>query len=315
MKYKVTIEYDSDVENPIEMNDGCEIHSFHINHRSPTDFGINIDQCGNVSFSKKEFRDLEKRNLVFILSCYQHSGTSWSLKGEGMQCNFDNVEIAGILILDKEIFKGMRKAKKENAARAILKEYNAWCNGEVYYYSIEDETGFHVDSCGGFCDAEHMFETISSCADFGDDPEFEFIGQGSSLSEYHTIKQITKEIIMGLTVEQHKTLLENVMSWDDLSEENKQRIIVRKKGQWIESFCNKEPEDAPPEFVESAQESMSEMEEAGTPWFYIETLFNKVLKHPKFNGKTVGQVLDDFILEDAKTAIYYDCEKIDMEGI
>lgn len=49
--------------------------------------------------------------------------------------------------------KKVTKKIKENAQNALSSEievYNSWCSGDVYGYSIEDEHGDDVDSCGGY---------------------------------------------------------------------------------------------------------------------------------------------------------------------
>lgn len=198
MKYKVDLSYYADAENPCDFQDGFTVHSFskrHVNFLDPSKIGIFPDDYGDPEVSSKDengkpnkYKKLFDRGLMFALSYYEHSNCVWSLKGEGPSCRWDSVSLAGVIVLDEEIFKGMRWKKKENAAREFLKEYTAWCNGEVYAFSIEDENGEVVDSCCGFYDAKHMFETISSENDFGENPEFEFTGDCPWLADYHTIE-------------------------------------------------------------------------------------------------------------------------------
>jgi hypothetical protein len=206
MRYKVTLSHDDCVESPAETQDGFQIFSFntrHINFRHPEHFGVMPDKDGDPFFSSKDengkpnpYKKLYNRNLLFVLSCYQHSGTAWSLSGEGPQCQWDTCSIAGVLILDEKSFKGMRRAKKLENARSFLKDYSAWCNGEVYGYNIEDENGNHIDSCYGFYESEYMFECIS-LLEFGDNPEFEFDGDCSWLANYHSIRTVSSKVKKG----------------------------------------------------------------------------------------------------------------------
>lgn len=124
-------------ENPVEWSDEREIYSFSTRHRSfmhPDEFGLHEGPWGTTSSQAGLRRKLDT-GTAFILSCYQHSGISWSLKGEGMQDRFDTARVAGILFQ-----KGKRRETYEQRAeraRQWLDIYNAWCNGEVYRVELQ----------------------------------------------------------------------------------------------------------------------------------------------------------------------------------
>ncbi len=197
MKYKVSINYDEATESPCEWG-GFTVHSFsprHVNHIRPEKIGIMLNADGDPWVSSKdeygkpnEYKRLFDRGLMFALDLYQHGNCSWSLHGEGTQCRWDTSRCAGVIILDESEWKGKHWKTKEKAARAFLETYTKWCNGEVYYYTVEDEDGETVDSCGGFYGGEDLFDALSSCANFGDNPEFEFEGDCAWLADYHSIK-------------------------------------------------------------------------------------------------------------------------------
>lgn len=111
------------------------------------------------------FRRRLECGYVHVLSCYQHGGIVWSLKGEGPQCPWDTVQVAGLLIWQGSA-REMRKhyptlEERRNYARSFLQQYTAWANGECYGYVIENEKGDHLDSCFGFVsDADTMFDQI-----------------------------------------------------------------------------------------------------------------------------------------------------------
>lgn len=51
----------------------------------------------------------------------------------------------------------------EKIAKVIdreLEEYTAWCNGEVYQFTLYDEHGEEIDHCGGYYDIEDMREAL-----------------------------------------------------------------------------------------------------------------------------------------------------------
>lgn len=148
----------------------CGIYEFfsfnsrHVNFKHPNEFGLCPGKNGDPYFSIAKFRNLYKRGLIYILSCYQHSGIVWSMKGEGPQCQFDTAQVAGLICLNETEHKRLRLKRREEIARSYLKEYNQYINGEVYGFTIEEkidedgeETKF-IDSCGGYYDAEQMIE-------------------------------------------------------------------------------------------------------------------------------------------------------------
>ena len=148
----VTIEQDLFAESPDDCMDDLRIHSFnprHIKYKDPNLFfthrsyhGYDVAREGpSIGFRRK----LECGTAV-ILSCYEHGGVMWSLSGEGMQCMFDTSNAAGIMIWEgkpKDI--GDNYEERMKFFRSVLKEYNDWCNGDMYMFLIEDSTGEIVD--------------------------------------------------------------------------------------------------------------------------------------------------------------------------
>ena len=158
------ISYDEYAENP--MNDDCngKIISLNRNHN-------NFDPDG--------FHDAIKNNPHTLpLSYYEHGNSVWSLQGEGPQCRFDSVYLAGAWVPDQDVMDNIHalNAKDEvvalrEYARGVLKVYNQYCNGQAYicriklYNLMKDEEGepIHVEEyytntretideecCGGF---------------------------------------------------------------------------------------------------------------------------------------------------------------------
>jgi hypothetical protein len=71
---------------------------------------------------------------------------------------------------DAESISG-RTMTAETIAEAIdaeLVEYTKWVNGDVYAFTLYDENGEQVDSCGGFFDIEDIREHLPE--DWKDEP-------------------------------------------------------------------------------------------------------------------------------------------------
>jgi len=150
---KLILEHDSDVENPCgkELCDGWGwvVHSFnkrHTNYTDPSEF-LKRDGSGvNIGIQRKL-----DCGTAFLLSCYEHSGCAWSLKGEGTQCRWDTTQYAGIMIWQgKAKDAGKTVKEREERARKAISVYTDWANGTCYYFRLEDMEGEEIDSCGGF---------------------------------------------------------------------------------------------------------------------------------------------------------------------
>ncbi len=98
-----------------------------------------------------------RAGLAWPLGCYEHGGITYSLQGEGMQCRFDSTNNIGVLFLTDA--KGLSYEERERMARDCLKEYNAFCNGEVYTVQIQRDTGYiESDYCGGITDVDEYIK-------------------------------------------------------------------------------------------------------------------------------------------------------------
>ncbi len=148
---KLILEHDSDVENPCGQEEGWGwvVYSFnrrHTNFKDPFEFLKRDGSGANVGIQRRL-----DCGTAFLLSCYEHSGCSWSLKGEGFQCQWDTTQYAGIMIWQgKSKDAGKTVKEREERARKAISVYSDWANGTCYYFRLEDMGGEELDSCGGF---------------------------------------------------------------------------------------------------------------------------------------------------------------------
>ena len=165
----VTIAYDESAESPSENDLSWTIHSFRRGCEDPHKY-IHAKN-GEIRANDIGLQRKLEVGTAFILSCYEHGNVAWSLKGEGMQCQWDTTQVAGILIFNGkacDLPKGYEARQKD--ARGFLETYNNWCNGQVYGYTVEEEIILscghkemrEVDSCWGFFDTDHMAEEIKA---------------------------------------------------------------------------------------------------------------------------------------------------------
>lgn len=165
----LTIEHDQDTENPMEYSD-WQFISFnrnHIGYENPYDYISSVNQYGEPQPADIGIRRKLACGTAFLVSCYEHSGCSYSLRGEGMQCRWDTTDIAGILIYTGKL-KYLPRDKREEYARSVLSVYTDWANGNCYWYSLEvgsndidgEWESESEDSCGGFIGVDHVLGEI-----------------------------------------------------------------------------------------------------------------------------------------------------------
>jgi hypothetical protein len=149
------------------------------------EFPENPAECSSwtvISFNRKHYNYKDPSNLLdlalrrkiscgtaFVLSAYEHGGISWSLSGEGMQCQFDTARVAGLLIWNghvKDLPKGVDARRA--FARSFLGVYNDWCNGNVYGFEISETVNMpcghaetnQLDSCYGYYGIDRVREAV-----------------------------------------------------------------------------------------------------------------------------------------------------------
>lgn len=101
-----------------------------------------------------------KAGKMFFIDKYEHSGVSYSLSNEGMQCRFDTSSNCGFIVFDDAYIKGISYSDRQEYARRDLEVYNQWANGEVYTVDISTAGGLDIESCSGFIGDDAVKEYI-----------------------------------------------------------------------------------------------------------------------------------------------------------
>lgn len=185
MKYTVTIYSDTDAENPSDWDVWrmCPFSNKYVGSVNPYDYVSSVDRYGDVIPVNGGIRRKLETGTAFIVSCYQHSGCCYSLKGYGMQCPWDTTQVAGILLAHsyRDLPKGF-EARRKSAMR-FLELYNSWANGNVYGFFVEDEKGELGASHCGYYTPEDLFEDLEDEVELG--AELEFQGDAAWLADYY----------------------------------------------------------------------------------------------------------------------------------
>lgn len=192
MVLTVRLENDPDTENPIgQSGDSRErIVSFNKKHLSYADPEEFFDWTPEGMVPKIGLRRQLETGCAVLLDYYEHGNCLWSLAGFGPQCRWDTSRGAGIYWLPTDVPKDQR----EKYAESAMDEYSDWCNGTCYYYSIEDDAGETIDSCGGFIGSAHFMEEVKDVVEsYLEDHEVEEIvveGDSAWLNEHYPLPQV-----------------------------------------------------------------------------------------------------------------------------
>ena len=169
---RLTVERDEFADCPSEY-DGWKLYSFnrrHINYRDLDTLFEHVDADGTVFPRNIGLSRMLNVGTAFIVSCYEHSGSVWGLRGEVFQCQWDTAQLAGILIWEDKVdnlcpkpYKDadavkravLRYQDREEDARQFLKLYTQWVNGENYNVVVEDEDG-ETQSTGGYTGSDNL---------------------------------------------------------------------------------------------------------------------------------------------------------------
>lgn len=144
----VRIEHDQDATDPMEYEGVTKLVSFSSRHRyfeKPIDYQ-QFDNATNRRVWDDETKRRFANKTAFILSYFEHGSCCWSLQGTGPQCQWDNVQTAGLLFIPEDVAEESRV----KYAKGILETYTDWCNGNCYGYTFENDIGDQLDSCWGF---------------------------------------------------------------------------------------------------------------------------------------------------------------------
>ncbi|HEY7328068.1 MAG TPA: hypothetical protein VH592_10530 [Gemmataceae bacterium] len=184
---KLEINYDGDVDVPDSGYDGWRLVSFgrkHSNYEDPAKYVKAFDpRTGEVTPANIGLAKKLNVGLAFWLAYYEHGLGRWSLKGEGPQCPWDSVPLAGVLLWTSRPGDIGAKKLEDRAedARNFLESFNDWANGNCYWIRLSDENE-EIESFGGLNGAEAVSAFVSDELRAGD--SVRIIGDAAWLKEH-----------------------------------------------------------------------------------------------------------------------------------
>ena len=176
--YTVRVYHDQDVDSPLDNE-----HGVHITYRKGSretlgNTPLDTIEHGEIKERIDAFRNPSRRYKAALngedigepliglpVYAYVHSGVA--LRTASFDCPWDSGQSGFIYVTPKTALSWMggkrlgkaKLAKVYENLEAIVEEFSMWCNGECYYYSIEDEYGSDVESLGGFIGMDSVLES------------------------------------------------------------------------------------------------------------------------------------------------------------
>jgi hypothetical protein len=84
-------------------------------------------------------RQKVKGATAFLLDYFEHGQCIWSLRGEGVQDRWDTSRGAGVILGNYKELKHLSHDERRQDARAMMRRYTDWCNGNIYEYVFVPE--------------------------------------------------------------------------------------------------------------------------------------------------------------------------------
>lgn len=108
-----------------------------------------------------------------LLDVYEHGGISYSLNGEGQQCQFDTARAGALWVPSDELRKELDalpkdqvQARARELAKSAAEQYTAWRNGDCYVVVVvtydKDGAQLDWDSVGGYIGADAAYAELKS---------------------------------------------------------------------------------------------------------------------------------------------------------
>jgi len=128
--------YDNDPGNPFENSEGNGIF-YHWKEMGQEEL---LKYCELLGYDPDTRETIGKENPDAVrIDKYEHSGISYSVAGEGMNCRWDTSSTWAVWYPDNVLLEEVKKLKGQarrkkliEYARQACELFNQWCNGDCY---------------------------------------------------------------------------------------------------------------------------------------------------------------------------------------
>jgi hypothetical protein len=168
--YNIKIEQDDCGESPREWDNlgtmACSHKRYNLGDK---DHGVNFDDYN--SWDEVEAGICKDNNIAIILPIYMYDHSGITINTTGFSCPWDSGQIGFIFVTKETVRKEYGRCTKKNLEKVNnylegeVRTYDQFLTGDVYGYTITDETGEEVDSCWGFYGHDYCEEEAKSIVD------------------------------------------------------------------------------------------------------------------------------------------------------
>lgn len=164
-------------DNPRDWDNLGKMVCFHNHYTFPKEVEIYSDDYNSWDEMERDIIRKYGASVILPIYLYDHSGLAFSVNSfhgrlpQG-HAEFDSGRIGFIFITKKNIRKEYGKVGKKEIEEAIkvltneVELYQKYANGESYRFSIKDEDGEELDSCGGFFSIEDAMNEAEGQANY-----------------------------------------------------------------------------------------------------------------------------------------------------
>ena len=137
--------WNAEHENPDDDEGGWKVKLFRNRkyvHKAEREDYMKME--GLVGWATPEQEKKDEDGLLFFIDLYDHSGTTYSLHGNGQQCRFDTARYAGVIewtddyppYTSEGLDPVALRAKRVDYANRYLEYYTAWANGHLMEFRL-----------------------------------------------------------------------------------------------------------------------------------------------------------------------------------
>lgn len=161
----IEIFYDEYSENPFENWDG-QGRFYHWKNHGNDQYKKYCELRGMCPVERVQTR--KQHDDAVLIDKYEHSGVSYSVAGEGMNCRWDTSNAWAVWFPDECLMDELKNLKDKERRKKVLEYarqactlFNQWANGDVYGYKAICPNGVKLDSCWGFYGFDSITEHIN----------------------------------------------------------------------------------------------------------------------------------------------------------
>lgn len=159
----IIIAPDTDTESPREWDNMGTMIAFHGRYTlGDKDHGYRADDYNGWDEMEAAIAKANPGGVILPLFLYDHSGIT--MNTTGFSCPWDSGRVGFIVASAEKIRENFMvkritakvRQRAEDVLRGEVETFDQFIRGDVYHFSVEDDDGNVINSCGGFYGSDPM---------------------------------------------------------------------------------------------------------------------------------------------------------------